>query len=133
MEICLFQRYYNSLNLDKIGALNMSILFHVRKIYPYFSLFSDVLSCIIERAITSLSKDELIFLWKNLSIKHPINRKALICMNIWNAITHIPINFRKRSDYWQLRIYPARYSYTQNHIADIYAYMKRRYTRVDKF
>ena len=82
MEIRLFQRYYNSLNLDKIGPLNMSILFYIRKIYPYFSLFSDVLSCVIERAITSLSKDELIFLSKMLLLKDPINRKALIRMDI---------------------------------------------------
>ena len=40
----------------------MSILFYIRKIYPYFSLFSDVLSCVIERAITALSKDEHIFI-----------------------------------------------------------------------
>ena len=77
MEICLFQRYYNSLNVEKIGALNMSIL---RKICPYFSLFSDVLSYIIERAITSLLKDELMFVSKTLLFKHPINRKTL---NIW--------------------------------------------------
>ena len=77
MEICLFQRYYNSLNVEKVGALNMSIL---RKICPYFSLFSDVLSYIIERAITSLLKDELMFLSKTLLFKHPINRKTL---NIW--------------------------------------------------
>ena len=82
MEIRLFQRYYNSLNLDKIGALNMPILFHISKIYPYFSLFLDVLACVIERAITSLSKDELIFLSKMLSLKHPINRKTLIRMDI---------------------------------------------------
>ena len=82
MEIRLFQRYYNSLNLDKIGPLNMSISFYIRKIYPYFSLFSDVLSWVIERAITSLSKDELIFLSKMLSLKDPINRKALIRMDI---------------------------------------------------
>ena len=55
----------------------MSIL---RKICPYFSLFSDVLSYIIERAITSLLKDELMFVSKTLLFKHPINRKTL---NIW--------------------------------------------------
>ena len=82
MEIRLFQRYYNSLNLDKIGALNMSVLFYISKIYPYFSLFLDVLSYVIERAITSLSKDELIFLSKMLSLKHSINRKTLIRMDI---------------------------------------------------
>ena len=37
MEILPFQRYYNSLNLDKIGTLNMSMLFYIHKIYPYFS------------------------------------------------------------------------------------------------
>ena len=60
----------------------MSILFYISKIYPYFSLFSDVLSCVIEQAITSLSKDKLIFLSKMLSLKHPINRKTLIRMDI---------------------------------------------------
>ena len=60
----------------------MSILFYIRKIYPYFFLFSDVLPRVIERAITSLSKDELTFLSKMLSLKHPINRKTLICMDI---------------------------------------------------
>ena len=82
MEIRLFQRYYDSLNLDKIGALNMSSLFYISKIYPYFSFFSDVLSCVIERAITSLSKEELVFLSKMLSLKHPINRKTLTRMGI---------------------------------------------------
>ena len=46
---------------------------------------------------------------------------------------HIQINFRKRGDNWRLEIYPLRYSYMQNQIADIHAYMKRRYTPVDKF
>ena len=82
MEIRLFQRYYNSLNLDKIGTLNMSILFYIGKIYPYFSLFSDVLSCVIERAITALSRDELMFLSKMLPLKHPVNGKILIRMDI---------------------------------------------------
>ena len=82
MDIRLFQRYYNSLNLDKIGALNMSILFYIGKIYPYISLFSDVLSCVIERAITAFSKDELIFLSKMLPLKHPVNGKMLIRMDI---------------------------------------------------
>ena len=82
MDIRLFQRYYNSLNLDKIGALNMSILFYIGKIYPHFSLFSDVLSCVIERAITALSRDELMFLSKMLPLKHPVNGKILIRMDI---------------------------------------------------
>ena len=47
---------------------------------------------------------------KMLLFKHPINKKTLICMDIWNAIPHMPINFRKRGDNWRLRVYPLHYS-----------------------
>ena len=46
---------------------------------------------------------------KMLLLKHPINKKTLTRMDIWNAITHIPINFRKRSN-WQLQVYILRHS-----------------------
>ena len=86
----------------------------VRKICPYFSLFSDVLSYIIKRAITSLSKYIYIHIHspvsKMLLFKHPINKKTRIRMDIWNDIPQMPINFKRRSDNWRLRIYPLRYS-----------------------
>ena len=40
-----------------------------------------------------------------LLFKHPINKKTLIRMDIWNAIPHMPIKFKKKSDKWRLQIY----------------------------
>ena len=89
----------------------------VRKIYPYFSfLFTFRCAVIHHKTSNNFTFKIHIYIYihilvsKMLLFKHPINKKTLVRMDIWNAIPHMPTNFRKRSDNWRLRIYPLRYA-----------------------